>query len=635
MISRLVLNARSITATLLLFASGLALAQVNLEELFRNSKFTSASLSPNGKFLATAANIGGRLQLAVVEIATGAAKNVAGYEKLDVTDVQWVDDERLLYMVVDRDGEQSSTVVDIFAVGRDGSRPVSLLKRQMGRVQVLGGSTQVPGSVLAVVQQGNRDALPFRIDTLSARRKELDFQVDGLARAFVFDSKDRVRVVLITNAEQSQVAVWYVDRDGKEWRKLSEYPTFFPKFVVLGFDADDTTMIVKAHVDADRWGVFKYDFVNNRPGELLASDKSVDIDGGLVFAPDSRRLLGIRMRTEPPKTLWFDTDVSALQSRLDDAFPGMVNVIHPGNALAPMLILSYSSTHPGQYYLYHPDRKKVSPLFAKRPWIDPKKMSAQLAYDYIARDDLPILSYLTLPAGRAAKNLPMVVLVHGGPWGRDYWGFDPVVQMMAGLGYAVLQPQFRGSTGFGETHYAKSLKQWGLSMQDDVTDGVASLIKQGVVDSNRICIMGAGYGGYAAMMGLVRDPDFYRCAVNLFGPTNLLYLSSSETWGDSAMSYSRNMTLGDPKKLQDQFNATSPSKQAAKIKAPVLMFYGEKDRRVPRVHGEEMRDALKKLNKVYEYTELEGEEHGIADEKTRYRVFGAIESFLKKYNPAQ
>ena len=221
MISRLVLNARSITATLLLFASGLALAQVNLEEFFRNSKFTSASLSPNGKFLATAANIGGRLQLAVVEIATGAAKNVAGYEKLDVTDVQWVDDERLLYMVVDRDGEQSSTVVDIFAVGRDGSRPVSLLKRQMGRVQVLGGSTQVPGSVLAVVQQGNRDALPFRIDTLSARRKELDFQVDGLARAFVFDSKDRVRVAPITNAEQSQVAVWYVDRAGKEWRKLS------------------------------------------------------------------------------------------------------------------------------------------------------------------------------------------------------------------------------------------------------------------------------------------------------------------------------------------------------------------------------------------------------------------------------
>jgi dienelactone hydrolase len=442
-------------------------------------------------------------------------------------------------------------------------------------------------------------------------------------------------VVLIANAEQSKIALWYADQDGKEWRKLSEYPTFSPEFAVLGFDADDTTMLVTAKVDGNRWGVFKYDFVKKRPGELLAYDKSIDVKGGLIFAPDSKKLLGIRMQTEPPKTLWFDAGLMALQSKLDDAFPGMVNVILPGNTLAPMLILSYSSTQPGQYYLYNPDRKKVSPLFAIRPWIDPKRMSTQLVYDYEARDGLPIVSYLTLPSGRAAKALPMVVLVHDGPWIRDYWGYDAQVQMLAGLGYAVLQPQFRGSSGFGDEHFKKSLKQWGLAMQDDLTDGVTSLIKQGVVDPHRICIMGAGYGGYSAMMGLVRDPDLYRCAVNLFGPTNLFSLSSSATAGDSAGSYSRDMTLGNPKELTHQFNETSPSKQAAKIKAPVLMFYGEKDRRIPREHGEDMRDALKKFNKVYEYTELEGEEHGIADEKTRYRVFGAIQSFLMKYNPAQ
>jgi dipeptidyl aminopeptidase/acylaminoacyl peptidase len=208
------------------------------------------------------------------------------------------------------------------------------------------------------------------------------------------------------------------------------------------------------------------------------------------------------------------------------------------------------------------------------------------------------------------------------------------VQFLAGMGYAVLQPQFRGSTGFGYEHFKKSFGQWGLSMQDDITDGVNSLVKQGVVDPKRICIMGASYGGYAAMMGLVKDPDLYRCAVNLLGVTNIFY--TIDAWKqERVLSYLVKELIGDPDKLRDQFIATSPSKQADKIKAPVFMAYGEKDYRVPPVHGEEMRDGLKKLGKVGEYMELEKEEHGFAKEETRYRVYGAVETFLKKYNPPQ
>jgi dipeptidyl aminopeptidase/acylaminoacyl peptidase len=322
-------------------------------------------------------------------------------------------------------------------------------------------------------------------------------------------------------------------------------------------------MHVSAPTSVGRLGIFKYDFANNKPGELLDSDKSVDVGNGLVFSPDASKLLGVRMSTEPPRTLWFDKRYASLQAGIDKAYPGMVNVMYPGNAEAAVLIHSYSSTHPGNYSLYHPDKKKLQNLFATHPWIYPKKMAAQQVYDNVARDGLPIVSYLTLPQGREPKALPLVVNVHGDPWSRDHSGFSAEVEFLAGLGYAVLQPQFRGSTGFGDAHFKKSFGQWGLAMQDDITDGVNSLIKQGIVDPKRICIMGASYGGYAVMMGLVKDPDLYRCGVNLLGVTDLGYLFTKGRWRDErAMNYSSKMMIGDP---------------------------------------DTMRDAQKKHNKVYEY----------------------------------
>ena len=636
---------RIAAAALLLSWVQLAGAQTTLVDLFRNAQFASATLSPSGKFLATTANIDGRAQLAVVEIETGAAKNVAGYEAMDVRGIEWINDERMVFTVVDREGEQNSSISGFYAINRDGTKPATMIRANLDPstqasdpVSMSTRATAVnddSNSVIAVGHLSNGDAVLYRVDSLTGKRKEIDFDVKGLARGFVLDSKNQLRVVSTTNSEQSQMVVWYRDAVGQPFRKLSEHSTFEPKFEVLAFDSDDGTMIVSAPMAEGRSGIFKYDFVANKPGELLASDKRVDVGGGLVFAPDARKLLGVRIDSEPPKTVWFDKAMASLQVGIDKAFPGLVNVIHPSKAMVPMLIFSYSSTQPGSYSLYYPDKKKLQSLFANRPWIDPKKMSVQLPYDYVARDGLPILSYLTLPLGREAKALPMVVLAHGGPWNRDGWGFNSEVQFLAGMGYVVLQPQFRGSTGFGDAHYKKSFAQWGLSMQDDITDGVMSLVKQGVVDPKRICIMGASYGGYATMMGLVKDPDLYRCGVNLLGVTNLFYISSSDSWGDKAAIYGKNKTLGDPSLLRDQFNATSPAKHADQIKAPVFMAYGEKDYSVPLIHGEDMRDALKKYGKTYEYMELKGEEHGFSTQEVRYKVFGAIETFLKKYNPPQ
>lgn len=643
------------TCALVLGSCASVWAQASLQDYFKNAQFNSATLSPNGKYLATTANIGGRSQLAVVDVETGVAKNVAGYETLDVTQIRWLNDERILYSIIAREGEQSSSYSGLYAIHRDGSQPAVLMDSPeliLGRMYQgtwlseprwmtsLGWALDDDNNaLLGIGHFPNRDALPYRVDARNGKRREVEVNVTGSARGYWVDSSNQIRVVTTANRDGSQITVWYRDKDStaqdaKAWRALSTHSPFAAKFSPLGFGADDHTLIVSAPTSEGRLGVFEYDLAANKPGKLLASDKLADVGGGLIYAPDTRRLLGLRLPTEPLSTLWLDKGLASLQAGLDKALPGVVNVIHPGNAGAAMLVYSFSSTNPGHYRIYHPDKKKLQNLFATRPWIEPSKMAVQLVYDYTARDGLQLMAYLTLPQGREAKALPMVVLVHGGPWARDGWGFSSEVQWLASMGYAVLQPQFRGSTGFGDAAFKKSFGQWGLSMQDDVSDGLQSLVKQGLVDPKRVCIMGASYGGYATMMGLVKDPDQYRCGVNLFGVTNLFYHSSAGREHDRVIIHSMNTLLGDPDLLRDQFTATSPAKQADKIKAPVFMAYGEKDRRVPIIHGEEMRDGLKKHGKVFEYMELEKEEHGIAKEETRFNVYGAIGAFLKKHNPS-
>ena len=635
---------------LLCTAFGAATAQTPLQTFFKNPQIGTASLSPNGKLLATTTTIDGVLQLAIVELETNAAKNIAGYEKLDIYHIRWINDERLVFDVINRGSDygNSSSYGGLYAINRDGSKSAALmhtaehlrfsnqaeaLSSPLG-MRMLAVTPDDPNSIIALGYFYNGDVVPYRVDTVTERRKEIYFNVPGLARDFVFDHKGVLRVVVTTDVAQRQATVWYRDNEAQAWKKLSEHSYREPKFTPLAFDANNVTLYVSAPGPAGKYGAFKFDFASNLPGELVAADKSVDVDESLVFAPDSHKLLGVRMQTEPPKTVWLDKGYATTQASIDRAFAGQVNVIHPANPQAALLIHSYSSTQPGNYAVFYPEKKKLQNLFAVRPGIDPKKMSEQLIYDYVARDGLTIQSYLTLPKGREAKGLALVVYPHGGPNARDGWGFESGVQFLAGMGYAVLQPQFRGSTGFGYEFYRKGFRQWGLAMQDDLSDGVNSLVKQGVVDPKKICIMGASYGGYAAMMGLVRDPDQYQCGVNLFGVTNLNYLYSEGRWSkDKAAEFHFRETLGDPDSMREQFIATSPVKQAEKIKAPVFMAYGEKDSRVPPIHGEDMRDALKKYGKVYEWTLLEKEEHGFASEENRFLVFGAIEKFLKKYNP--
>jgi dipeptidyl aminopeptidase/acylaminoacyl peptidase len=301
-----------------------------------------------------------------------------------------------------------------------------------------------------------------------------------------------------------------------------------------------------------------------------------------------------------------------------------------------VLVKSYSDRQPLRYLLFYTQSGKLELVGNTYPKIDPTRMGRQETVRFKARDGLDIPGLLTLPPGGTRKNLPMVVLVHGGPWVHGaVWGWDPDSQFLASRGYAVLEPDFRGSTGYGFHHYQAGWKQWGRAMQDDVADGTRWAIAQGYADPRRICIAGASYGGYATLMGLVNDPDLYKCGVDWVGVTdiNLMYTgawSRASDLPDQWKAYGMPELIGDRVKDAAQLKATSPIEQAARITQPVLLAYGGVDRRVPLYHGQKFYDAVTKTNKNVEWIEYPEEGHGWHLPKNSVDFWTRVEAFLGK-----
>jgi dipeptidyl aminopeptidase/acylaminoacyl peptidase len=298
-----------------------------------------------------------------------------------------------------------------------------------------------------------------------------------------------------------------------------------------------------------------------------------------------------------------------------------------------VLVQAEADVQPMLTFLYNTETRKLTRVGASLPRIDPRQMSRTEFVHYPARDGLQIPAYLTLPKGQPKTGLPLIVLVHGGPFVRgSKWQWDPEVQFLASRGYAVLQPEFRGSTGYGSKLFSAGFKQWGQAMQDDLADGARWAIAQGTADPKRICIAGASYGGYAVLMGLKKNPELFRCGVNWVGVTDIQLLFSS-TWSDisgEAKKYDMKELIGNPMADAAVFKANSPVEQAASIKQAVLLAYGAWDTRVPVVHGRRFLDAVKPYNPGVEWVVYEKEGHGWAHQDTKLDFWGRVERFLAR-----
>jgi dipeptidyl aminopeptidase/acylaminoacyl peptidase len=623
-----------------------------IEQFFQNNAFGGAVLSPDGDFLAVRMSKPERRDfLAVIDLNSRSAKVVAEYHDADVGAFRWVNDTRLVYNVRDQthaSGNQNF-VPGLFAVDRDGGRQVQLAAIR-GR-----SSAPQPWNTFLLDQPGSQDSewiyveRPLyddygkyfgtrlrRLNTLSGVAQvapEPDVEVSS----YMLDASGQPR--LAVRVAGLDTILYYLQPDTGKWRELArfdQYKDFKNAIEPLGFGSDGTLYVI-ANGDDDVASLRTLDLATGKVSrDALVATPGYDFAGKLI---QDKRLLGVRLTTDARATVWFDPAMKAMQAAVDRALPGTVNLISvPARSGAPwVLVESYSDVQPSWFRLYDTRSGVLDTIGASFPDIDPARMGRQEPIRFAARDGLEIPGLLTLPPGSRRKNLPMVVLVHGGPWVRgNSWGWDAQSQFLASRGYAVLEVEFRGSTGFGAKHFEAGLKQWGLAMQSDVADGARWAIAKGYADPHRICIAGASYGGYAALMGLVIDPELYRCGIEWLGVTdiNLMYTGtwySKPDLSDPYLRYGMPALIGDPVKDAAQLKATSPIRQAARISQPLLLAYGSEDERVPIYHGKKFYAAVKDSNPHVEWIEYSGEGHGWSLAKNRIDFWRRVEGFLDRW----
>jgi dienelactone hydrolase len=473
----------------------------------------------------------------------------------------------------------------------------------------------------------------YRLNTVNGRDDELD--VPTQSRHWVVDPAGELRVAVVVKGAVQEL---HVRAGGAQaWRKISEGEAYTGQGAVwpVQLMADGTLYVVTAPKGQDHLALHTMDMATGQ----VAAKPVIAADGFDLrpsFIASDKALLGLRYEVDGEVTSWLDTDLANLQKLVDNSLKATNNRISvPRRGDSPwVLIEAASDQQPAISFSFNRKERKLLRLGEAMPRI---KAPTQGQMDFVrikARDGLEMPAYLTVPAGAERKALPLVLWVHGGPWARGgHWRWDAELQFLASRGYAVLQPEFRGSTGFGRKHFEAGWKQWGQAMQNDLADAARWAIAQGIADPKRIAIAGASYGGYAALMGVIRDAELFRCAVSWVGPTDLELLHSAR-WSDISPEFKLHgfgRLVGDPATESAMLRNQSPLRQAEKVAAPVLLAYGGVDRRVPVEHGRRMRDALKAANKPHEYHEYPSEGHGWATLATRVDFWGRVEAFLGQH----
>lgn len=329
----------------------------------------------------------------------------------------------------------------------------------------------------------------------------------------------------------------------------------------------------------------------------------------------------------------FFDEISAIRhQRLKDLLPGYeVSLQSATRDEKTFVVAAYSDRTPGHRFIYHDETQQLHHLGEINPKLNPAHMASMRPIRFTARDGLEIHGYLTLPVGMEPRDLPVVVNPHGGPWARDSWGFNPEVQFLANRGYAVLQINFRGSTGYGRRFWEASFGQWGLSMQDDISDGVAWLLKQRIADPNKLAIYGGSYGGYATLMAICKTPDVYAAAIDYVGVSNLLtFMQTIPPYWRPLLEKMYTM-VGHPEKDRERLEATSPALNAQHIKTPLFIAQGAQDPRVNKAESDQMVNALKARHVEVEYMVKENEGHGFQNEENKFEFYERMEQFLEQH----
>lgn len=594
-------------------------------------------ISPNGEKLVAQIALAGKQQLLIMPVGGAGQRTQVGLGDVDLNWVSWVNDEWLIANVTSiyfSDGYEWP-LTRLLAFKSDGTGVHTLASRK---------AAQNGGNVLWIAKDGSTDILLSYQRSTMADKLEFYPQVDRVdvatgkmklevgSRLGVFswyaDPDGIVRVGFGREREGTRKRLLYRKSAGEDFKEVANVESDADLLVPRLFTKDPDTALTFSSKDGYT-AIYKLNLTNMQLGEKIFGAPGYDVD--TIYSDVSGwALAGVGYQDKKYRINWFDPAKKAIHDQMNASLLGQSPaVVSSDRAQQKHIIRAGSASNPGAYYLYSAQSGAASLLAPRNAAIGTANLAPVKTIRYNARDGLEIEAVLTLPKGKAATGLPLIVLPHGGPSARDGEEWDWWTQFLADRGYAVIQPNYRGSTGYGDAFYDKGKGQWGLAMQDDVDDARAWAVAQGIADPARTCIAGASYGGYVAMRAAERNPDLYKCAISYAGVSDLAEMMRK----DQFFLYGRMRRAWMDEQAPD-FAAVSPIKHPEKFGIPILLMHGKKDTTVDVGQSREMAEKLKAAGKPYDYIEQPEGDHFFSREADRLQFLEKMESFLDKHNPA-
>jgi len=592
------------------------------EILFGNPERIAPCISPDGQRLAWIAPHEGVLNVWIGGTDLSDARVVTADRDRGIRTVAWAHDGRHLLYIQDEGGDENWRLhaVDLES-GTD--RDLTPFDDVQARVAAL--DKAFPDDVLVELNRENPELHDVYRLHLPTGELEKIFDNPGFVMSVV-DASFEVRGGVAPTAEGG-MTIMVRDTPDDDWRTLVEVP---PEDALatgpITFTEDGTALWLLSSIDANAGRLMRHDLATDTATEI-AADPRYDVTD-VRLDPDTREVQWVSFLRERLHHEAIDDAVTGDLEFLASAEHGDLQVLDEDHADRNWVVAYIRDDGPTRYHLYDRDRRELVFLFEDRPALAPYDLAPMEPVRFTARDGLELHGYLSHPPGVGARDLPMVLLVHGGPWHRDAWGYHPEVQWLTNRGYLVLQVNFRGSTGYGKAHLNAGDKQWGGAMHDDLVDAVRWVVDRGDADADRVAIYGGSYGGYAALVGATFTPELFACGVDLVGPSNLKTLIESVPPYWQPMIAQFHNRVGNPETEEDFLWERSPLSRVHEVSIPLLIAQGANDPRVKQAESEQFVAALRERGIDHEYLLFEDEGHGFAKPENRMRFYAAMESFL-------
>ncbi|MBD2537553.1 S9 family peptidase [Coleofasciculus sp. FACHB-SPT36] len=595
------------------------------EILFGNPERTSPRLSPDGKYLAYIApddkNV---LQVWLRTVGQEDDRQLTADKKRGIRIFFWTyNADQLMYMQ-DSDGDEN---FHLYSVNIHSNIVRDLTPFQGVKAQPVDLDPKFPDQVL--VGMNLKDLQKFDVYRINLANGAVDLYAEnpGNVVSWTVDAQFQVRAATAATPDGGSDLLFRETTQG-DWETLRHWGPD-DEGGAVSFSEDGKTLYISGSHDANASRLIAFD-VTTREETVIAEDPQYDL-GGIVIHPITRVIQAVSFYKEKQEWQVLDQSIAADFEAIAQIRPGEFGISSRDLADKNWLVAFLTDDGPVYYYAYNRDSKTSTLLFSNKPTLEGLSLASMQPISYQAQDGLTIHGYLTTPVGITAQNLPTVLLVHGGPWARDTWGYDPQAQWLANRGYAVLQVNFRGSTGYGKAFVNAGNREWAAKMHDDLIDAVNWLVQQGISDPQKIAIMGGSYGGYATLVGLTFTPDVFACGVDIVGPSNLITLMQSIPPYWEPLKANFYYRVGNLETEEEFLKSRSPLFFVDRITKPLLIAQGANDPRVKQAESEQIVEAMQKANKPVEYALYTDEGHGFARPENRLHFYAIAEEFLSKY----